>query len=983
MDGILIFASMSRIIIKTIIKNVFNDPAADIADEYFVERFKDYIKARKAKRHFDILLDKLSENLDSFAESVRMTKEEKEFYSSKVEQIFSDYDFSLENIISKDFNAEEILDDVVKVSFSDNHQYSEKEWSQLRAFIRMAVNYTVESSRSMENFNELTNQEILKRTNTIIRMMKKMLDDFEKNLRDIKKEQSLQMSSIELQYKSIIRRIYSRISVFGASLSADTRRYLVEEAYVTLHATDGEGDMLAIDEYLEHDYLAVFGEAGTGKTTFVNWLAICSSIYGENLPCNEWEMGVPFVIELRKHRLPISLATIKKTVTDLISNSACDDWISDIFSQGRAILLIDGLDEIPANQREDVLHWIMDIKSQFKLKILITSRPSGLEYDYIFYQDNFKIVSLEPMSDDITATFIKNWHMAVSKNFSWNTKEAEEYSKALHASIRSIPSLKSLASYPLLCAMLCGLWHNRDMVLPKTRNELYEECCKMLLEGRDYKRRITHPAGDAMTEVQKFIIMESIAYWYQVNNYSASTSSHVKRKITDNIKSMSVAINEIGSTNILEYLIERSGIIRNPSRNDIDFIHKTFQEYLAARVIVRNSDFGILLNNVLDHNWRETFLLALGMASHSQADEIITSLLERASHDKCYACYAVAGYNIPAQLSPNVRKSVISITPSVIPPKNESEARLLSVAPETIVPFLRYNSDYDEDELKYCIRTLILINTVQSLSALSEYFNCCSSSLQSYILNASEQMILRDVVDSGLATELISHAFNKEKSTAIISTHICELCHVASSDITNEYDKYLIKSLDAFEFLGNIGEINNAEWLYSRVEIECLDASLEDVKLRNLSISFGDKNYSEVPLSFLWNFGKINELTLHNIDIDKVEVFALDEIKGMVKLHICNPDFVIDECVSELLACLKTPVILEITTEKIIVGYYSVPENPLNIKELIINCKEDRKHFIGNDEITNYLEDCIIEYEKENYEYFEHGELFRDMESEE
>ena len=49
MDGIIVFATIGRVVIKTVLKNIFNDPVADIADEYLVGRFGDYLKARKAK----------------------------------------------------------------------------------------------------------------------------------------------------------------------------------------------------------------------------------------------------------------------------------------------------------------------------------------------------------------------------------------------------------------------------------------------------------------------------------------------------------------------------------------------------------------------------------------------------------------------------------------------------------------------------------------------------------------------------------------------------------------------------------------------------------------------------------------------------------------------------------------------------------------------------------------------------------------------
>ena len=48
----------------------------------------------------------------------------------------------------------------------------------------------------------------------------------------------------------------------------------------------------------------------------------------------------------------------------------------------------------------------------------------------------------------------------------------------------------SLATTPLLCAMLCALHRERGRQLPYDRIELYEAGCEMLLERRDMERQM-------------------------------------------------------------------------------------------------------------------------------------------------------------------------------------------------------------------------------------------------------------------------------------------------------------------------------------------------------------------------------------------------------------------------------------------------------------------------------------------------------------
>src|SRR2546430_10159569 len=72
-------------------------------------------------------------------------------------------------------------------------------------------------------------------------------------------------------------------------------------------------------------------------------------------------------------------------------------------------------------------------------------------------------------------------------------------------------------------------------------------------------------------------------------------------------------------------LLLRSGLLREYSAGQVDFVHKTFQEYLAAKRIVETDSIEMLARHATDDSYREVIVMAVGdrkstrlNSSHSQ-----------------------------------------------------------------------------------------------------------------------------------------------------------------------------------------------------------------------------------------------------------------------------------------------------------------------------------------------------------------------------
>ena len=175
---------------------------------------------------------------------------------------------------------------------------------------------------------------------------------------------------------------------------------------------------------------------------------------------------------------------------------------------------------------------------------------------------------------------------------------------------------------------------------------------------------------------------------------------------------------------VVQYLLERSGLLREPVVERIDFIHRTFQEYLAAKRIVASQDIPFLLSHAHEAAWREVVILATGHASDG-CEVILKGLLERADKEPTNRHYlsllAVSCLETATAFSEDTRMLIQGRLAELVPPENMTEAKALASAGELAVPHLRGHAARNAKVVAACVRALSMIGGQSSLMALTEY----------------------------------------------------------------------------------------------------------------------------------------------------------------------------------------------------------------------------------------------------------------------
>ncbi|HST62207.1 MAG TPA: NACHT domain-containing protein, partial [Longimicrobium sp.] len=444
-----------------------------------------------------------------------------------------------------------------------------------------------------------------------------------------------------------------------------------------------------------------------------------------------WADLVPFFVPLRQftnREFPTPDTFAQLTIPSL-AGAIPLNWSRQQLEAGRALILIDGVDELPKAQRSLARSWVEDLVGTYPAcYFVITSRPAAVKQGWL-EDASFDDAELQPMDIPDVLRFIEHWHGAIRQRS--KSQEEQDGLDALEQNMRVVlennRSIRNLATSPLLCAALCALHRDRHQQLPSDRIELYEACLYMLLDRRDRERSVLIETNDypSLTFRQKRVLLEHIAYFMMRNSLTMLEASRFDRQIEVKLQGMERVPITAHPADLRRLFVERSGILREPIVHMLDFTHKTFQEFLCARAVMEVEDTGFLLERANDDQWHEVIILAAGMGSRQVSSSLIQGLIDRGDEHtglrQQYHILAVACLETAVEIDPDTKVSLLERLERLIPPQNVTEARAIASAGDMAVPLLYHKASFKSPEAAAAVRALALIGTASAESALTSY----------------------------------------------------------------------------------------------------------------------------------------------------------------------------------------------------------------------------------------------------------------------
>ncbi|MFJ8230418.1 NACHT domain-containing protein [Streptomyces sp. NPDC094448] len=448
------------------------------------------------------------------------------------------------------------------------------------------------------------------------------------------------------------------------------------------------------------------GEAGAGKTTLVWWLAAhaaCGTLPGE---LDELNGLVPLVVPMRSlRRLPDQKAAFPTPdelgqVAGLAVGRAPDGWAERILESGRGFLLVDGVDELPRGDRDRARAWLTRLLARYPdTRCLATVRPGAVEKDWLT-GEGFTDLLLLPMSDDDITAFVTAWHRAAHLEYAGldqgrataEARRLDELRQQLTREFTGNRVLRDLARTPLLCAVICALHRKRRGRLPHTRWELYRATLDMLLGKRDRDRGIDAPEGLNIGVDEHRLLLQHIAVWLVRCGRTQFTPAEAVRRIDQATGYMPQVREQADARRILAHLINRSGLLQQRADDAVQFIHRTFQDYLAAKELAETDSVGELVIRAGDELWRDVILLSVGHLDR-RVGRLVNGLIDKAPSDRdpegrallilAGQCAAHAVF-----LDAGTRARAEGAVRSMMPPRNQGEVQLLAELGDYVLPLL-------------------------------------------------------------------------------------------------------------------------------------------------------------------------------------------------------------------------------------------------------------------------------------------------------
>jgi hypothetical protein len=395
-----------------------------------------------------------------------------------------------------------------------------------------SCNYIVEMLLSLPAFQSNAAVEMLKRETQLSARVEEALSRLPSQAGD----DPLQL--FEREYKRAVARELDWLELYGVDADQAPQRFSLSVAYITLTAVNDSRDIAELDESALPDKdetasirvdealqtprrILVRGDAGSGKTTMLQWLGVTSARSGFASNLFQWNSTVPFLLRLRRYAradLPAPEEFVK-ALAPTQAGAMPQGWVHTQLRTGRALLLIDGVDELPAARRDVTHSWLADLVDAFPdARYVITTRPAAVKDGWLD-DIGFEHISLQPMTTGDIRAFVDHWYRASAG--AGADERVVAAAMALRGEmqllLREQPHLRSLATSPLLCAMLCALHKSRRGFVPRGRIQLYKNALDMLLERRDKERGIRADNVVTLELIEKGLLLQTLAHSLLVN----------------------------------------------------------------------------------------------------------------------------------------------------------------------------------------------------------------------------------------------------------------------------------------------------------------------------------------------------------------------------------------------------------------------------------------------------------------------------------
>lgn len=416
------------------------------------------------------------------------------------------------------------------------------------------------------------------------------------------------------RYKKSIIRSYRETKVGYRNLRLDLERNYISlkvHSFVHYKQKDADEEIRSeksdvLEVMKEHRHLVILGGPGAGKTTLMQWLLL-KYAYGQM----KEELGeklIPVFIALRSLESGQSVDDLLVEVLKQHHFKKGDSFIRKQMEKGKCLLIFDGMDEIiDDTTRKKFIDDICSIYGNLygKSRIIITSRTEGYPND--------------PFPGSFREREILDLDMEQVRNFIHGILKPEDKPEGLIQQIEKSEGLKKFVTNPLMLSLLTFVYQESYQKLPNDRVKVYNKCMQLMLQDRDASKGI-YEYRNKFDADDKELLLRKLAFYYAERNKWWFTEEELLENWKENLPPN---LKESNLKKLLQEICKANGILKHLSGKSISFLHRTFQEYYAAKEMcqkeqtVFSKENKDIYSQMAKKEQHETTLFLVGMMEDS------------------------------------------------------------------------------------------------------------------------------------------------------------------------------------------------------------------------------------------------------------------------------------------------------------------------------------------------------------------------------
>jgi predicted NACHT family NTPase len=409
-----------------------------------------------------------------------------------------------------------------------------------------------------------------------------------------------------------------------------------------------------LEAALLYSKLMLLGKPGSGKTTFLKYLA---------LECNKGEFQgkrIAIFISLKDFAEDVrgnrEFSLLQYIIQEFLSCLIESEATVSILAEGKALILLDGLDEVPAEDAQQISREIRRFtQTYYKNRFIISCRIAGQAGKF----PGFTEVEIADFDIQQVKIFAKNWFVAVAHN----SREHGETTGNLFIHQLHLPEnqqIRELTVTPILLHLICLLFQSKSELTYKPA-KLFEQALNILLSRWDETRgiqrftsglnlnlsskkkllyqiaAITFEQGNYLFEQEKIqqLIAELLDKHHDIRlNHSLLSNKGKPTLVNRGVNALRCCLSSTqhfqDSKVVLKLLTVGHGLLVERSQGIYSFSHVAFQKYLTAKNIVENyseQSINQLVQHTTEERWQNVFLFTASMLP--SADQLLQLMKDK------------------------------------------------------------------------------------------------------------------------------------------------------------------------------------------------------------------------------------------------------------------------------------------------------------------------------------------------------------------